>query len=801
MKIKTSIVFFLFLSLNIFPQEAQQPYTDILGQEPETSVEEQETKPAENPEPTESIPQHPDSQKHDTETKIDADKPTENSNAQPEQKINKTTEKNESQTETATESETGKTSADEQPTDSTDQATETPEAEKTAHPADEKKEEPDEQKDASPEDTESSQKDKTLPNKNEESKTPEQEEIERLEAEKKKQEQSIADAKKLLKERTKIPHLFEGGVTAIAAHFSTSFFAGGKDGFLTKYSYPNLEPDTWQISRFPIKYLAIHPKGKYIAAYESDGFGLHRVSLWDWEEKKQVFVKRFTGAVVSLSWSAQGSFLFVGTASLEGITVFDLHGNPQKLFDAPPGIVLLAATGLNEKNIVTYGETGRLVYTNVKKKKILTQFITESKLETPALIKNYTQIIGYKNNKVYVVKADGGEVLAEYPAKNAIFASKITDSLPIWIERSSKRNYWHLRQGNKTSGDFALPNKAVITSARHIQSSIILGTDKGVLYKMQQKPDGSVTLTELTPEYYSPVSDVQSAGSLLYFLSEGKIYSLTEPEAEPALIYAKAKGDRFLLYENGFIIWSSKKTAPIYYYSQDLQTEKIIFRPRSAITTLSVYKDTIAFAEPFSGVSLINIITAKRTFFYKAVGIQEALQINDDSVLVSKSASDGLSSPLFLINIQTEEIFPFTIQGDFAFGLSIDADQPNYLAFFLLQQKPENVKTDLIGMRINQNKISESTFTVLLSYKDEDIDPSLYLRKYVILTNLGKNSLVAQNKRIRETYRLPRDYALPKKSCIIKSFLISLNTDGSLSWYSQNGKRFIKTIRLKETDI
>lgn len=125
----------------------------------------------------------------------------------------------------------------------------------------------------------------------------------------------------------KVVHKFSGGVTEIMNSGTLPiFFAAGKDGFVTRYSYPKFEPDTWQLSSMPIQKIAVHPQGKLVAVYETNGFSVHQVSLWDWAKKKALFSKRLSDSVVSLSWSANGTYLFVGNRSTDGITVLDSKG-------------------------------------------------------------------------------------------------------------------------------------------------------------------------------------------------------------------------------------------------------------------------------------------------------------------------------------------------------------------------------------------------------------------------------------------------------------------------------------------
>ena len=127
------------------------------------------------------------------------------------------------------------------------------------------------------------------------------------------------------------------------------FFSAGKDGFISSHN-TNGADETWQISDIPLKIIAVHPNGNLIAAYESDGFSIHRISVWDWSTKKRVYAKRFRDSIISLSWSAHGKYLMIGNTSIEGITVLDGNsGNVQSLFKTAPGIVSLSITGASER--------------------------------------------------------------------------------------------------------------------------------------------------------------------------------------------------------------------------------------------------------------------------------------------------------------------------------------------------------------------------------------------------------------------------------------------------------------------
>jgi len=596
----------------------------------------------------------------------------------------------------------------------------------------------------------------------------------------------------------KVVHKFSGGVTEIMNSGTLPiFFAAGKDGFVTRYSYPKFEPDTWQLSSMPIQKIAVHPKGKLIAVYETNGFSVHQVSLWDWATKKAVFSKRLSDSVVSLSWSANGTYLFIGNRSTDGITVLDTKGIVQNIYQEAPGIVFLAATSASEKNIVTYGESGRLVYTDISKKKKIKEFRTENKLESPNLIKNFTRIIGYKDNNVYVIDAVTGKTISQHSARYALFASKIQDSVPIWIERTRRKNEWCIRQGDASSKGFYVPENSKITAARHIKNHMIIGTQDGSIYMLGLNDDSSVELERPLTYSSSKVDAITSDGSVLYILKDGTIYAQDSPKEKPYAIAEGFKADKFTFYSNGFLLWSdSKKGTSVSHYSLDTKAVKKIITPKETIISLSVYKNFFLYVESFSGVSIVNFDTGKKEFVYNAPGIQSAVQVDDSTIVIAKSSIGRAQSPVFIINTLTEETGPIAIEGNLAFSLEQNSSRPNNLVCFLVGNLP-STKTELLTIGLNRMNLIDSTFKAVLSYKEEDVDAFLEASGSDILTNLGKTSLVHYSSSSNQARRLPRSYGFPKDALILKKFFVSLNFGDTLSWYDRKTGALLQTINIE----
>ena len=147
-----------------------------------------------------------------------------------------------------------------------------------------------------------------------------------------------------------------GPVTMLAQIPGTgSFFSAGKDGFLVLHG-ENGNDETWQVSDIPLSKIAVNPDGNRIAVYETDGFSVHRVSVWDWKKRTRLYAKRFRDSIVSLSWSAKGTWLLAGNTSVDGLTILEADsGKPVTIFRNYPGIVSLAVTGASESSMITFG--------------------------------------------------------------------------------------------------------------------------------------------------------------------------------------------------------------------------------------------------------------------------------------------------------------------------------------------------------------------------------------------------------------------------------------------------------------
>lgn len=590
-----------------------------------------------------------------------------------------------------------------------------------------------------------------------------------------------------------------GAVLCIApVPASGDYFSGGADGFLSLHASDGTT-DSWQVSEIPVRKIAVHPDGNTIAVYESDGFSVHRLSVWNWKTRTRLYAKRFRDSILSVSWSAKGSFLMIGNTSIDGITILDGDsGKQRRIFTAMPGIVSFSITGSTEGSMITYGPSGRIIYTDISSGAERASYQGESDLTSPAMLANNLRIAGIGDGKVLSIDATSGKTMASWTTGKAILATNPSDAQPVWLEKTDNGT-WRIRSGEAASPALALTGSSDITAALGTQDKIIMGTDTGSLYTLAKPVDWAAepAVTPQAATAIRPINDVATDGERLFILSGGAVYFSAGPDQDPSFCFDGVTADRLALSGDSVILWSKARAAPVLRVSRDGATRETIYQPREGIQSLSVSGQIVSFIEGASQAIALDLAATDKTFIYAGVGLQDAIPVTADRLLVSKTTSMRSPYPLILINMATGETVPVPVQGELCFGLKVAGADSLKVAGFLVKSA-DVPETDLITVTVNAGMVSSSAVSVGAAYQDEDMVATLAANDERIVTNLGKTALTDIRTDGARQNRYERGYALPAKPVIMNEYVVSLNHDGSLTWFDGKSRRFIADSAMDE---
>ena len=154
--------------------------------------------------------------------------------------------------------------------------------------------------------------------------------------------------------------------------------------------------------------MAVHPNGEDIAVYETDGFSLNRLSVWNWPSQSRKFVKRLNAAPSSLSYSAKGKYLLVGMSNMDGLICLDPQSGSvltNKIKENRSSISF-AATSPSENTCIMYSPLGSLIYTDLRSGTQKAQFSVEQNLSQSCMFYNNVLFAGVKSGGIYVFQSD-----------------------------------------------------------------------------------------------------------------------------------------------------------------------------------------------------------------------------------------------------------------------------------------------------------------------------------------------------------------------------------------------------------
>lgn len=595
-------------------------------------------------------------------------------------------------------------------------------------------------------------------------------------------------------QKSKQPH--NGKVQSIV-EYGENFFTAGDDGFVIKW-LPDGTGEHFQISDLEIKLIAVSPNGTDIAVYETDGFSIHRVSEWNWKTLTRKSAKRFTDSIVSLEYSAKGTYLMAGTSSIDGMLFLDPKTKltPLSVVKDSTGTVTIAKTGKTEKTVLMYNPEGILSYYNLADGSKVQEFECVSLLEQPTLLYNNVYLAGVKNNSINIVKATTGELTTTIPAQNPIIIKSDTSDLH-YVEFDEENDRFILKQVPLKKSDlqfipvelqyFTMGDIEEISVATYSDTNgLIYGTSSGALYQNGIYPSTEaidITLTRVTEPAHHRISDIVFVDTNYYFITNNNIYIGKILEKETSLLAENINSTNLISLGKDLILWSANESKPVYklVINEDGSTDFTqLFEIDKPITSLTVSEKGIVTITGNSNVYLYDFEKNTNESIYTSSGLQDAILVDDENIFVAKTAVTNPTSALININITTKETVPHPVKGDIMFSLESQDKSGTKQIYGVSIINSNGKKTTEIFSYVPTTK----TYSPLLQWADEDTSAFVKVINGVIYTNIAKSGARSLNLYTKKSASLKRSASLPKDIAGNKTYIVTVNQDGSLTWYN-----------------
>lgn len=578
--------------------------------------------------------------------------------------------------------------------------------------------------------------------------------------------------------------------------FDFSYFTAGNDGFIIKWSDDN-QGEHYQISDVGIKLIAVSPNGNDIAIYASDGGSVNRVEVWDWKNLKRKFFKRYKDAITSLEFSSKGTYLIVGTATVDGAQFIRTQNwTVVDKIKANTSIINYIQTSTTEKTCVFYSPVGTLSYFNMQTGQLKEKLNIIRGLNQVVLYNNNIFLAGVKDNTIYVINAFKGNTVTAIPANNPIILSNTNDSNLYYLEYDGRNNY-ELKMIENMEG-LTVSNPRIIKTMKGPRgnsaiccgykqnTNIVLGSLSGSIYRIDSEPSTSIlTMEESTNNIYSKIHDMTPAPSDFYFLTSNAIFKSSYDSGVVDKMAEVHNHTNIISYDDeNVVLWSKSTRNPIIMMNLTTKTQNTLFTPKSTLQTLKLSaigeKKYLIAIESNSKVCLYDFTNNQLKEIYSGTGIQDAVLTDDGNLYIGKSASTNPKSPMICVNPETYETVPLAISGNVCYALST---QGSVIYGINLQ---EDNNTYVFSYNTKTKKV-----TNILKFAEEDAEAFTYLYNNNLFTNIGRNKVYCYNISTKQRFSYERTASIPLRISQNKNRVVILNNNGSISWFGDSSANLL----------
>ena len=579
-----------------------------------------------------------------------------------------------------------------------------------------------------------------------------------------------------------------------------AFFTSGEDGFVIRWT-PDNQGEHYQISDVGIKLISVSPDGNLLAVYESDGGSVNKVSVWDWKKLNRIYQKKFNDSITALSFSSKGTYLIVGTATVDG-AIFIKTGEWTIVdkIKTNTSIVNYINTSSTEKTVAFYSPAGSISYYNLSTGKIKGKLNTIQGLTNPVMFNENKFLAGLKDEKIYIINAFTGSTVSSISCHNPIIISNSKDYNLYYSEYDGKNNYTIYMLENNND-DLTVSNPRIVKTFRgpRGQSSLNIaakdfnnfyfGSRNGSIYVSENViTQTTENILEITEDIYAKILDIDTSKEDFYFLTNKGIYlSSYDSGIINKLIDDSNHTNISTFDENSAILWTKSSNEPVVLVDFTTKTKTNLFTPKSSLQNLRIClvsgKKYIIEIESNSIVNIFDFENKKIEEIYSGTGVQDAILTNDGNIYIAKSSASNPQVPLLCVNMTTKETVPLSLKGKVAYALTTDGD----IIYGMNLISQESGSITYVFSYDTKTKI----FKNILKFSNEDSDAFTYLYKDNLYTNIGKNKVYCYNLISKKRFSYNRSASIPKSLYQNKNRVVILNNDGSISWCGPNSSSII----------
>lgn len=582
-----------------------------------------------------------------------------------------------------------------------------------------------------------------------------------------------------------------------------SFLSVSKDGSISRWNEKN-EGLLYQITDKKIKFAAVHPSKNEIAIYETDENSINMISVWDWAKLTKKYSVSFTDTVLSLTYSKKGTYIIIGTATENG-TIFlnSSDGKVTKPVSEKMFMTSFIETANSEKSLMSYTLTGNIAYYSIGNGKLLKKIDTE---------KNLSKIVSFNKNRYIAALLDKKIIIID--AMNGKKVFEINASNPIFFNYNDELYYFEVISGRSGSifkfsvTDAGIENPQIvknvtgkfsekITSFTITEERFLFGSAKGNIY-FSSANNLTEDIVLISKDTRQKVIDTAFSGSDLLLLTNKTLYISNEDKNQINQLCGTGNQKNLSVMIDRIILWTQGSDSAVFCYNRNTKLFEKLFSPTGIISSVKACGNKIIEIESNSRINCYDIETKELKELYYGTGILDAVLLNKNDLYIAKTGSQANGPSCLYVNTKTHETVPLKLDADYILAITTDLtdsennskDKADLLdSIYLLAYSKNSGKSSVKIIKFNNTTKKSEILQTISNIDSVDFSSILYACNGVVFNKISGSTVSSVQVKGKKTVSYPRTYSLPNRVCADNENLVTLNFDGSISWYDiQSGE-------------
>ncbi len=580
----------------------------------------------------------------------------------------------------------------------------------------------------------------------------------------------------------------------------------GADGTVNVWTESGRLLSRVNVGPYPVVRVAIRSDSDVIAVVQAQGPREYRVSAWNWRQRRELYGVTESYPITHIEFSPQGSYLVYSVSDIRSLRFLDADsGQSRSLVNLAFGVVTYFVVARSENNIMTYAPaTGEIFYFDLRTGRRIESLRIGTQLEHLSLLPSRRHVAAISREELVVIDIVDGRVEARTSVGAVASVTVHPDSGAIAVVGSDGELSGYRFSRDQISSLFWNTNlRDWEPSALSFSGSRLLGGTR--FGELEFLPFGGNSPTTLAERTVDSVTSVVGHDDTLYLATEEALFSVSSPLVMNGDLNARDGSISFERVENPLgnrsrldvsedgtlLLWQPGSRGRGLLDATNLRRPEPVADITQGIRTISVGPDGFLVVQASGSVVSLDSETLSAELLYSAVGIEAAVRLARNRVVVGRTRSDTFDSSLVQINTVTGETVPLPSEAFLAYRLAVS---PNYRVLYAVELIRRGDETSTALTRYSGSSFDRRT--VLVERNEEILDAVLLVApdNGRVISDLATGELAEYDG--RRWIPFESSDTFPVSAAVYGSLVVAAGNDGALYAWDRASRRLRYTMQV-----